>query len=116
MRIFLYVVWLSLPTFFFLMALWGKLEQLGKSAQKHRPGDFLRQGLFVGACVALCILIDQYLIESIHESIAPDLIPLGFYQAILLPVVLTIAATLAGPSEVIRITKAPKVKYKSRKK
>ena len=47
MRTALYIIWFLIPTCFFLLALWAKLEQIGNRAQKQNPGDFLKQAYFV---------------------------------------------------------------------
>ncbi len=107
MRTFIYGVWALLPLFFFLMALWAKLEQISDKQRKQNPGDLVKQGAFVLVCVLVSILIDQFVLESLAESIAPSIIPLGFYQVILLPVVLLIAAKIAGPTKAVSITKSP---------
>ena len=107
MHTFLYIIWALLPLFFFIMALWAKLEQISNKDKRQNPGDFFRQGLFVTACVIIAVLIDQTVLESFVQSLAPDFMPLGFFQIILLPIILLVAAKVYGPSKTIRITKPP---------
>ena len=110
----LYIVWFLFPLFFFGIALWSKLEEVStKKAKRENPGDFLQQGLFVLACVIVSVLIDQFVLESIVSHF-PDFAPLGFYQIILLPLVLLVAAMTVGPSEKIRISKPPNLSQRKK--
>jgi hypothetical protein len=99
----LYVIWFLAPTFFFVLALWAKLEQMSGSVKKHDPISLFRQGIFILICVILACLIDTYVLEGIVASFSPQFIPLGFYQIMLLPVILILAARVVGPSEPILI-------------
>lgn len=108
MQTVLYIIWFLIPLAFFLMALWSSLERVGGGEGKPSGGDYFRQALFVSACVAVSVLIDQTVLPGIVESIAPDYLPLGFFQAILLPAVFYAAALLFGGSKEILIAKAPK--------
>lgn len=107
MRTALYVIWFLIPLFFLAMALWSWLEKVGGKAKKENPGDFLKQGIFVLACVLLSVLIDQYILENLVKAVLGDFVPLGFVQIILLPVVLYAGALALGPSRAILIGKAP---------
>ena len=107
-HIILYVIWILIPLFFFGLALWSLLEKWGGTPRKENPGDFFKQGLFVSLCVILSILIDQFALEPVVEAAIGDLLPLGLFQVLLLPVVLYLMALVIGPSEMIRITKAPR--------
>ena len=105
---FLYAIWLAVPLFFFLMALWAKLEQISKSAKRQNPGDFMRQGTFVLFCVFAAMAIDQYLlVPSISPSL-PSWLPAAFLQVLLLPVILLMAARSLGGTKPIKIKKAPR--------
>ena len=106
MRTFLYLLWFLLPTFFFGIALWSKLEQLSNKHKRENAGDFFRQGIFVSVCVLLSMLIDQYVLEGIGTTWSPDFIPLGFYQVLLLPLALYLAAMLVGPSKAVTASKS----------
>lgn len=101
----IYIVWAIIPIFFFILALWAKLEQVSNKSKRQNPGDFLRQGTFVLVCVFISLLIDHYLLNWAFEAFSPEWIPLGFYQIILLPLVLCIAASAFGPSRDLRIKK-----------
>ena len=107
MRTALYIIWLLFPAFFFAMALWARLEQISDKSKKENPGDFMRQGFFVLLCVGVCVFIDRTVLERLAQSIWPEWLPLGFYQVILLPLVLLIGAKAIGPSKEIRIDRAP---------
>ncbi len=115
MHTFLYIVWFSIPTFFFLAALWAKLEVISNKGKKENPSDLFRQGLFVLVVALIAVGIDRYVLKSLVESFSPDILPLGFYQAILLPILLLIGAKLVGGSKEIRIEKAPRSTYKKKK-
>jgi hypothetical protein len=104
MQTALYITWFIFPTFFFLLALWAKLEQFSGQQKRHNPADLLKQGLFVLVCVLLCIGIDKTLLPFVADLIDPVMIPLGFYQALLLPVVLLVSAKLVGGSKSILIS------------
>ena len=103
----LYVIWILIPSFFFLMALWAALEQASHAHKKENPADFVRQGAFVAVCVVVAILIDRYALETLVTSLFGDFLPLLFYQIILLPFLLYLGARLAGPSQAILIGKSP---------
>ena len=99
----LYVIWFLLPIFFFGIALWSKLERYGSNPPYENIGDYVRQGVFVLACVVLSVLIDQYILEDIVNLLSPTWIPLGLYQVLLLPIVLLVSAVILGPSKAISI-------------
>ncbi len=107
MQTALYLLWILIPLFFFLLALWSALEKVGGGTGKPSGGDYFRQGLFVSACVGICILIDRTVLPDIAAAIAPDYVPLGVYQAVLLPAVLYLGAVVFGGSKDIMIGKAP---------
>jgi len=104
---FLYALWFAIPAFFFLTALWAKLEQLSRSPRRQNPGDFMRQGFFVLLCVLAAIGIDRYLLTALNDKL-PAWLPLPFLQVLLLPLVLLIGARLIGSSKPIKIEKAPR--------
>lgn len=109
MRTAIYIIWALIPIGFFLLALWAKLEKMSaQSWAKERAGDYFRQGLFVLVCVIISVAIDTYFLESLSEAIMPDLVPLWFYEIMLLPVVLYIGALISGPSKEIKISRAPR--------
>lgn len=116
MTTFLYILWFLIPTFFFLTALWTQLERLSGKEAKPTGGDAFRQGVFVLVCVGVCVAIDQYILGDLVTSFAPDFLPLGFFQAILLPIVLYVAAMMFGGSKEILISRAPKPSQAKRKK
>lgn len=71
---------------------------------KHdNPADYFKQGVFVLVCVLVSVLIDQVALESLVNVIAPEWLPLEFFQVILLPIVLVIAAKWTGGSKKVRI-------------
>ncbi len=111
----IYIVWYLIPVFFFVIALWSKLEHLSGKNKRDNPADFFKQGLFVTACVIAAILIDKFLLQPLVPKLAGDLLPLGFFQVLLLPVVLYLAARIVGPSKAIRITKAPRPSERKRR-
>ncbi len=91
----LYYLWLACPLLYFLIALWGYLERLGKSVRKHDPLNFLKQGLFILFSVGISILIDQYWLKTITD-ILPPIAPYLFYQIILLPLVFFLLSLAIG--------------------
>jgi hypothetical protein len=94
-----HIAWLSIPTTFFLGALWSFLESKSSSPKKRDPLDIAKQGLFVLACAISCITIDITLLPSIHEMVVGFGIPLGMLQFLLLPFVAIILAKLIGGSK-----------------
>ncbi|MBN8549669.1 MAG: hypothetical protein J0M12_10170 [Deltaproteobacteria bacterium] len=116
MKTFLYIVWFSIPLFFFGVALFATLERLGGKEKKGGTADAWRQGFFVLACVGVAVLIDRTVLPDIVDSIAPDYLPLGFFEVILLPLVLYLAALLFGGSKEILIGQAPKPTRGKRKR
>ncbi|MCB0311568.1 MAG: hypothetical protein KDD42_10045, partial [Bdellovibrionales bacterium] len=95
------------PAFFFAIGIWSALEKFSSSrkTRTENPKDFFRQGFFVLGCVAICILIDLTILEDIVSAVSSEWLPLGFYQMILLPIVLLVGARLIGPSKDITIPK-----------
>lgn len=118
MQIAIYIIWAIIPLFFFSMALYAKLEQISNKAKKQNPADFMRQGVFVLVCVVICLVIDQQILEGLVTKYSPEFIPLGFYQILLLPLVLYLAAMAFGPSKDLRISNpsTPSSKNKRRRK
>jgi cell division protein FtsW (lipid II flippase) len=103
MHTLLYAIWFMLPLFFFGLALWSKLEKMSGQNKRDNVGDFVRQGFFVSLCVALAVLIDQFMLKDVAESIYPELLPLGLYQVLLLPFILYIGAMLIGPTKDLKV-------------
>ena len=114
MHTFLYILWFLLPTAFFLLALFAKLEQMGGSVKKQNPIDFLRQGMFVLGAVIIAVIIDRYFLEDLVTNYAPDYMPLGLFQVLLLPAVLVVGSYMIGPSKAIMVG-APKPKTTKKK-
>lgn len=106
MHTFLYIIWFALPTLLFVMALWSKLEQMSGSPKKQDPIQFFKQALFLLACVLLAVTIDTFFLKDLWAMVSPEFITLGFWQVMLLPVILIIGAKLIGGSKVIRISSA----------
>lgn len=94
----LYSIWALLPLLYFILALWGKLEQMSKSVSKQNPEDFSRQAIFLLCCVGVGILADKFLLPSL-AGMLPSFIPFGFLQVILLPIILLIGSMLIGGKE-----------------
>jgi hypothetical protein len=113
---FLYTVWLLIPGAFFLIALWARLEQLSKSAKKHNPGDFLRQGFFLLGCSAIAILADHYGLSRLEGASFTDWAPLGLLQLLLLPAIWLIAAQVFGGSRAVSIKDPSSLKKQSKGK
>lgn len=107
MRTALYILWGLLPLFFFSIAAWAFLEKLADKDRRENPMDFFSQGIFVLVCVLASVAIDQYCLESLVNAVLPDLVPLIFYQALLLPFVLLVGSYLVGPSKKILIGQEP---------
>jgi len=116
MRTFLYGVWFLFPLLFFIIALWSKLGALSDKHKGENSGDLLKQGVFVLACALLAVLVDQYLLQKLVDSVSPDWIPLGFYQALLLPIIFLIVGKLVGKSAEIRISRTPHPSERRRRK
>jgi len=118
MQTALYIIWLLVPLIFFLLALWSKLEQgtkasKGKKVNKE-PGDLFRQAIFVSGCSVITFLVDYLLTEKIAE-ILPAMVPIAFFQLMLLPIILYLGAITVGGSKPIRIKKAPRPSQHKRK-
>lgn len=114
MRTAIYTIWFLIPTIFFTIALWSKLEQLSGRERRENVKDYVSQGAFVLLCVLVSVIIDQYVLEDIAYFIASFLpfdAPVGFFQVMLLPVVLYAGAFIIGPSKAILI---PRPDYKKK--
>ena len=103
----LYGIWILIPLFFLAMSLWVALENIARPDRKERPGDYLRQGLFVAGVVAAAIGIDQYALKTLVDFVSPDPTALWFARIILLPLLLFLSSRLIGPTEPIRIENLP---------
>ena len=113
-RTIVYICWGLLALFFYLMALYGYLEKLSKDgSNREKPEDYFRSAIFVTGCAAVAWVIDQFLLQSLVDLLA-GLIPIEFYQVIVLPVVLVIGAKLVGGADQIRITKVTHVSKQGR--
>lgn len=110
----LYILWALIPLFFFLLALWSKLEQIGGKKRQEHPEDFLKQGLFVLFCVFIAMGIDYSILAPFHEAVMPSIVPLALLQVLLLPFVLLVVAKIMGPTKDILISKAPSSERKRR--
>lgn len=105
-RYVIYAIWAVLPIFFFVVALWSKLEEFGsKSKKRDDAADFFRQGLFVLICVIISVVIDRFFLEKLVAPLS-DFLPESFFRIALLPTILLLAARFVGPSKQIRITKS----------
>jgi hypothetical protein len=103
----LYAVWFLLPAGFLLMALWSLLERMAGKTQLQDNASLFKQSVFVLACVLVSIALDHYALEWVSKSVFQEVLPLGFFRVIVLPIVLLIGAKLIGPSADIRIQRAP---------
>jgi len=99
----LYIIWFLIPAFFFLTALWSKLEQLSGSPRRQNPGDFLSQGFFLLACALCSMLIDHYWFAKAQSFALAAWVPKGVVRVLLFPVVLLLGAYLVGGSKKISI-------------
>jgi len=116
MHTVLYIIWFLIPASFFILALFARLEQMGGSVRKQNPVDFLRQGFFVLIAVLVAVAIDRYILPGFVAAWAPDYLPLGLFQILLLPAVLLGASYLIGPSKSILVGSENTKASKSRKK
>lgn len=106
--IVIHTIWFLIPAFFFLLALFSKLEELSGRSRKANIPDLVRQGSFVLGCSLVAYIIDRFLLQGMLKDYRPEWLPLGFLQLILLPLVLYVAAAIFGPSRQILIKKAPR--------
>jgi len=99
----LYMVWFAIPGFFLLTALWAFLEHTtNRKGPKQNPADNFKQFLFVALCVGIAVLIDQTVLPDLVKNMAPDWIPLGFFEVLLLPFVLLLGAKIIGPTKEVK--------------
>lgn len=111
MQTALYIIWFLIPIFFFVLALWSKLEHISSKGALHgrQAKDFFIQGSFVLGCVLVALFIDLYTFDAFIRPALPPSIPTGFVKIILLPLILLIGAKVVGGSKPVRIVKAPRV-------
>ena len=111
MQTALYIIWSLFPLFFFILGLYAFLEKKSnKHARAQNPEDFFRQGFFVLMCVLASVGIDRYVLPEFLEDEAT----INFIRIILLPVVFWVGGMVIGPSQAIRIAKAPKPSRRDR--
>lgn len=104
MRYALYGLWFAFPAFFVLLALWGCLENRGKSERFHDVKNTVRQGGFVLVAALLAYAIDRFVLIPYVETALPDWLPIGLIEVALFPCLLLILALVIGPSNNIGIT------------
>lgn len=102
---FLYIIWFGVPVFFFILGLWALMEKWGGSPKKQNPADFFKQGVFVLAGTLICVVIDQYFLESLASSVLMDILPLPILQIALFPAVLLIGALIIGPTKPLLVSR-----------
>jgi len=89
-----------------MISLWAVLEKKFGHRKHEQPGDYSRQGWFTLFCVIVAFIIDIFTLENLVASYSPRVIPLPFYQLILLPLIMYIGAMIVGPSAELRIAKS----------
>jgi len=104
MRYALYGIWFAFPAVFLLIALWGWLENRGKSERFHDVKNTLRQGGFVLVAALLALALDRYVLLPHLESALPDWLPLGVIEVALFPSLLLLLACIVGPSSDVTIS------------
>lgn len=114
MQTVIYSLWGLFTSIFFLMALWTFLEKVSGRDKRDQPWEYLKQGFFVLACVGVSFLIDNLFLEDLVSATFGDMIPLGFFQILLLPFVLLTGAKLIGGSKPILITKSQNFSTRNR--
>lgn len=114
----LYIIWFLLPAGMLLVALWAKLEQIGKKDAREHALDYIKSAIFLFVSALIAVAIDTYMLEDLVSALSPDFIPLSFYQLMLLPLILVIGAKLVGGSKAISIDRAPRPSnvHKSRRR
>lgn len=108
MQIALWIIWILVPVTYLLMAVWAKLEQIGKKSRKHprEAGELFRQAVFTSACVAIAFFIDIFMLEQAIEPLLPSFLPIGIVKILLLPIILYLAALMVGGKKQVRIESA----------
>lgn len=112
-----YALWFCLPVTFLLMALWGKLEEIGNRYERQNVGDMLRQGIFLLICGVVTLAIDHYFLEQLVTGIGLDaLAPMWVFRSMVYPIVIFVAAKLLGPSNEILISKGARPSDRRRRR
>jgi hypothetical protein len=110
MKTAVYLVWIFIPTIFFILILWNFLESKGKRRKKDKyTSNLFKQGMFVTGCSICCFIFDLFLLDVLHSSLIGNLVSRNFLMIITLPIVLTVASTIIGPSKEILISRAPRL-------
>ncbi len=112
-----YGIWLLLPIFYFVVALWGKLERSSGERNRDDLGDYVRNGTVALLAVIVSVGIDRFLLPALDDTLLTDLMPIFFFRVLLYPVVFVLINLALGPSKKIQIPTTPKLEqYKRRYK
>lgn len=103
MLIFLYLLWFGFPTLFFLLALATKLDRVAGKERNENPKDFFSSGIFLLEGAICTVFIERLFLKNFVDATFGNLMPYGFFQFFLWPLVLLIGARLIGPSTKILI-------------
>lgn len=99
----IHIIWFLFPTFFFLLALWSKLEQLSGSPSIQDTRILFKQGVFLLLCCLIAVGVDRYLFVPHLQKNLPEWLPLALLQILLFPTILLLAALCSGGSKDITL-------------
>jgi ABC-type bacteriocin/lantibiotic exporter with double-glycine peptidase domain len=93
-----------------LLALWDYIDNKARKRKDRHSINLMKQAFFVALCVGCCVLIDQYFLDLIIESVLMNLVTRNLMLILLLPLILVVASVVAGPSKTIMISDSAKLK------
>ena len=102
-ELILYSIWFLIPLIFYLLALWGRLEQMSSGQPHHHVIDLLHQGHFTLAVAVVSVAVDRFLLPKIVAIPALDFVSPLFLQIVTFPAIALILASAFGPSGEIRV-------------
>jgi len=108
----LYLLWFGFPTLFFLLALATKLDRIAWKERNENPRDFFSSGIFLLGAAICTVFIERVFLKNLVDATFGNIMPYGFFQFFLWPLVLLIGAKLIGPSTKILIGDRKRTKPK----
>ena len=99
----LYLLWFGFPTLFFLLALATKLDRVAGKERNENPRDFFSSGVFLLGAAICTVFIEKLILKNLVDATVGNILPYGFFQFFLWPLVLLIGAKTIGPSTKILI-------------
>ncbi len=87
-----YILWLLLPTWFFLYGIWAFGKRFGKRPIREHPEEYFIPGLFTGAGLLVAIWLDQTIYEELVNTVTMGMVDVIIARWLLYPAILLVMA------------------------